>query len=152
MQQLTEAFDFTLAGEERLGNHRVYVLDAKPRVPATSLRILRLKYSTGMQGKLWIDKKTYQWVKVEAEVIYPISIAGFLVKVEPGTRFELEQMPVGNGAWLPKHFAMKARAKVLAMFKHHEATDETYWKLPKDGIGNFLIRRQIGKPDGPIYE
>jgi len=95
MQQLTEAFDFTLAGEERMGNHRVYVLDATPRAgykpPNTETEVL-----TGMQGKLWIDKKTYQWVKVEAEVIHPVSIAGFLAKVEPGTRFELEKMPVGN--------------------------------------------------------
>jgi hypothetical protein len=95
MQQLTEAFDFTLAGEERMGNHRVYVLDATPRAgykpPNTETEVL-----TGMRGKLWIDKKTYQWVKVEAEVIHPVSIAGFLAKVEPGNRFELEKIPVGN--------------------------------------------------------
>jgi hypothetical protein len=39
---------------------------------------------TGMEGKLWIDEKTFQWVKVEATVIRPVSIEGFLAEVEPG--------------------------------------------------------------------
>jgi hypothetical protein len=43
-----------------------------------------------MEGTLWIDKKTFQWVKVEATVIRPVSIAGFLAQVQTGRRFELE--------------------------------------------------------------
>jgi hypothetical protein len=64
-----------------------------------------------MQGKLWIDKPTCQWVNVEAEVVHPVSIAGFLAQVQPGTRFELEKMPVVEGSWLPKHFSTKMWAK-----------------------------------------
>jgi len=33
-----------------------------------------------MEGKLWIDEKTFQWVKVEATVIRPVSIEGFWLK------------------------------------------------------------------------
>jgi hypothetical protein len=54
----------------------------------------------GMQGRLWIDKKTFQWVKVTARVISPVSIEGILAKVERGTYFELENMPVAEGVWL----------------------------------------------------
>jgi hypothetical protein len=49
-----------------------------------------------MQGKLWIDKDSFQWVKVEAQVMHPVSIEGFLAKVEPGTHFELEKEPVAT--------------------------------------------------------
>ena len=49
------------------------------------------KVLTGMEGMLWIDKTTFQWVKVEATVIQPVSIAGFLAQVQPGTCFELEK-------------------------------------------------------------
>jgi hypothetical protein len=81
----------------------------------------------GMQGQLWIDQKTYQWVKVTAEVIHPVSIEGFLAQVEPGTRFELEKSPVDGGTWQITHFAMKSEAKVLFLFSHNSQENSTYF-------------------------
>jgi hypothetical protein len=85
----------------------------------------------GMEGKLWIDTSSYQWVKVEAEVIHPVSIEGFLARVEPGTRFELEKMPVGDGIWLTKHFKMRSQAKVLFLIPRQEQEDATYYGYQK---------------------
>jgi len=130
MEQLTVAFEFKLLGEQKLGPYDVYELQATPRrgyrPPSTETKVL-----TGMEGKLWIDKQTYQWVKVEAEVLHPVSIAGFLAQVQPGTRFELEKIPVDDGIWLPKHFSMKAHAKVLFFFNHRTQEDETYFDYHK---------------------
>jgi len=130
MDEMAKAFNFKLVGEQRSGPFDVYVLKATPKPgyhpPNTETKVL-----TGMQGELWIDKETFQWVKVEAEVIYPVSIAGFLARVEPGTRFELEKMPVGDGIWLPKHFAMKSRAKILFLFTSQKQEDETYFDYRK---------------------
>ena len=68
MEQLTKAFNFTLEGEQKLGPYDVYVLKATRRPgyvpPNRETRVL-----TGMEGRLWVDKKSYQWVKVEAHVI-----------------------------------------------------------------------------------
>lgn len=130
MEQLTVAFNFTLLGERKLGPYEVYELQATPRPgyqpPNTETKVL-----TGMQGKLWIDKQTCQWVKVEAEVVHPVAIVGFLAQVQPGTRFELEKVPVEDAIWLPKHFSMKARAKVLFLFSHNSEDDETYFDYHK---------------------
>ena len=87
MEQLTKGFVFTLGGEQKLGPHEVYVLKATPR-PGYEPPNNEAKVLTGMEGTLWIDKKTFQWVKVEATVIRPVSIAGFIAQVQPGTRFE----------------------------------------------------------------
>lgn len=84
-----------------------------------------------MQGKLWIDKQTFQWVKIQAQVIHPVLIEGFLAEVEPGTRFELEKRPVQDGIWLPSHFAMKAQAKIFFLFPHRSQDDETYYGYRK---------------------
>jgi len=130
IEQLTVAFDFKLLGERKLGPHDVYELEATPR-PGYKPPSIETKVLTGMRGKLWVDKQTYQWVKVEAEVIHPVSIMGFLARVEPGTRFELEEMPVEDGIWLPKHFSMKAHAKVLFFFSHKTQEDETYFDYHK---------------------
>jgi hypothetical protein len=125
MGQLTVAFDFKLVSEMRMDKHEVYLLRASPRKgyrpPNMESQVLR-----GMQGQLWIDKKTFQWVKVTARVISPVSIEGFLAEVEPGTYFELERMPVAEGIWLPKHFAMKSRSKIFYLIGHNTQDDETY--------------------------
>ena len=63
-----------------------------------------------MQGQLWIDESSCQWVKVEAHVMNPGSMFGFLAKVKPGTRFELEQAPVTSTLWLPKRFVVTVKA------------------------------------------
>ena len=127
MNQLTNAFDFKFVGERNLDKFNVYVLKATPRQGYTPPN-LHARVLTGMEGELWIDRKTYQWVKVTAEVIHPVSIEGFLAKVEPGTQFELEKAPVGDGSvWLAAHFAMRANARVLGMFNHNSQEDDTFW-------------------------
>lgn len=125
MQELTKAFTFKLVGQRKARGFTVYVLKATPREgykpPNMETQVL-----TGMQGEMWIDTRTYQWVKVTAQVIHPVSIEGFLAQVEPGTQFELEKMPVGNGIWMPSHFSMKSHAKVLYMFNRASQEDHTF--------------------------
>lgn len=131
MSQLTVAFTFTLDGEDTLRGHRVYVLRATPKPdyvpPNRDCEVL-----TGMRGKLWIDEQSFQWVQVEAEVIQPVSIGGFLATVNPGTRFELDKEPVRDGSvWFPSHFKMQANAKVLFLFSKNSSEDETFWDYQK---------------------
>ena len=68
-----------------------------------------------MRGNLWVDQATYLWVKVEAHVVAPVSMYGFLAQVKPGTKFELEQSPVSSDLWLPKRFVEMVRATVLGL-------------------------------------
>jgi hypothetical protein len=126
MEQLTRAFNFTYVGEKTLRGFHVYALKAAPN-PDYKPPSMQLQVLSGMEGELWIDQDSYQWVKVTARVIRPVSIAGFVAQVEPGTQFELEKAPVGNGIWQPTHFAMRAQAKVLFMFNRNSQEDETYF-------------------------
>lgn len=125
LNEMARAFDFTLVGEERLGSWDAYVLKATPRrgykAPDMRARVL-----TGMVGTLWIEKSSFQWVRVEAEVIRPVSIQGFLAKVQPGTKFRLDQEPVAEGLWLPTHYSMTARARVLFFFSKNSDEEESY--------------------------
>lgn len=124
MQQMTEAFHFTLAGTERVGDVDCYLLNATPnpsyRPPVEKTRVL-----TGMKGRMWIDKEHYHWVKVQAEVISPVEFGLFIAKVKPGTRFELEQAPVGN-VWLPKSFTQSVNASILGFYGMRTKEEEHY--------------------------
>jgi len=126
MDQLVEAFNFRLIGQQTLGPYDVYVLEATPR-PGYKPPNIEAQVLTGMQGELWIDKNTFQWVRVRAEVIHAVSIEGFLARVEPGTRFELEKMPVTDDVWLPKHFAMTSHARILFFLQNNRQEDDTYF-------------------------
>src|SRR5215469_1227412 len=142
IQQMIAAFDFSLVGEQSLMDHQVYVLKATPRAgyrpPNRDSTVL-----TGMEGTLWIDRDTYQWVKVQARVVHPVRIEGFLAEVEPGTQFVLEKEPVGEGIWLAKHFSMKSNARVLLLFPHHGQEDDSFFnchKAAKDSTAIHLAQ------------
>jgi hypothetical protein len=130
MEELARAFNFQLTGKAQVAGRSVYVLRATPRksYQPTDRETRVLK---GMQGTLWIDQQSFQWVKVQADVISPVTIEGFLATVEPGTRFELEKMPVADGIWLPKHFSVRSHAKVLLVFRHHTNEDDTWFDYKK---------------------
>jgi len=130
MGELIKALDFTLSGKEMMGRHEVYVLKGAPRAgyrpPNKQARAL-----TGMQGTLWVDAANFHWVKAEAEVVSPVWIYGFVARIEPGTHFELEQTTIADERWMPSHFLMDAKAKVLLLFPHYERDDLTYFSYHK---------------------
>ena len=126
ISQLSKAFNFSLEREDQLDGFDVWVLKATPRAgyrpPTMQAQVL-----PGMQGELWIDKKTYEWVKVVAQVIRPVSIDGFLAVVQPGTEFEIEKKPVSGSVWQITHYSSRATAKVLHVFNHKEQDEITFF-------------------------
>jgi hypothetical protein len=131
--EMGTAFDYALAGETQLDGHDVWVLTAAPK-PGYEPKSHETKVLTGMTGTLWIDKATYQWVKVQAEVVHPVNFFGFIAKVYPGTQFTLEQEPVSQTVWLPKRFSMTVHAMALGFIDENSADEETdrdYRPAPK---------------------
>ena len=125
MKEMVEAFDFTPAGEEHLAGREVWVLNATPK-PGYVPHNHEGRVLMGMKGKLWIDQATYQWVKVDAQVVRPVSFFGFFARVGPGTRFVLEQEPVNDNLWLPKHFSVNVVASALGFIDESSIEDDTY--------------------------
>ena len=86
---------------------------------------------TGMEGKLWIDKQTFQWVKVEATVIRPVSIGGFLAEVEPGTHFELVEDASGRQHLASQTFCNEIAGQNTLLFTRKSQADEVYYGYHK---------------------
>lgn len=124
LEEFTKAFDFTSAGEEMVNGNACYVLEARPRVgyrpPNRTAKIL-----TGMQGRLWIDKKSFHWVRVEAQVLKPVSVVGLFARVLPGTRMELDMTPVNDSIWLVSRFAVDMRLSIFWR-KSTKGTETTF--------------------------
>lgn len=133
MQQMVDAFKFTMAGEQQIGGVECYVLDAHPN-PAYNPPVEKARVLPGMKGRLWIDEEHYHWVKVQAEVINPVQFGLFVAKVKPGTRFELEQAPEGD-VWLPKHFSESVNATVFGFYGLRSNEEELYSDYQPDQLG-----------------
>ncbi len=132
MQQMTKAFNFKLAGEEKLGDAECYVLDATPN-PDYKPPVQKARVLTGMKGRLWIEKEHFHWAKVEAEVISPVEFGLFIAKVNPGTKFELAQSPVGS-VWLPCEFSQTVKASVLGLYSMRSREQERYFDYRPNGF------------------
>jgi hypothetical protein len=130
LDELPKAFEYTLLSDRRVNGRAVHVLRAAPRAgyrpPNVASEVL-----TGMRGQFWIEATSGQLVRAFAEVLKPVSIGGFLASVRPGTEFELDQMPVDDGVWLPTHFRIQSRSSILFLFHHHSHEDRTYFNYRK---------------------
>ena len=132
LEQLTEAMNFTFVGQEVVDSRSVDTFEATPR-PGYVPKSMEMQVLPGMKGKLWIEPTSFRWVTVQAEVVKPVSIAGFLARVEPGTRFELQERPINPSIWLPHHFIMQSRARILFLIPESSEANETYFNYKPNG-------------------
>jgi hypothetical protein len=101
LKEIPDAYNFMLLGEEHIDGRPVWVIRADPR-PEYKPHNSSTKLLTKFQGKLWIDKTEYQWVRIEAEAIDSLSFGLFLVRLAKGARVEFEQTRVNDEVWLPR--------------------------------------------------
>jgi hypothetical protein len=139
LEQIAEAFTFRLQGRKTVNGRSVYVIDATPRA-GYSPPNAHSKALTGMEGTLWIDAATFNWVKVTARVTHSVSIYGFVAVVEPGTSFEMDKTPVRGDIWQPTHFAQHAQSRVLGLISHNREEDIRYWGYVPANNGDPLKR------------
>ena len=127
MNEMVNAFDFKLQGQELVDGREAWILNATPR-PGYQPTSRETKILTGMKGRLWIDCQDFQWVKAEADVIKPVWFGWFIAKVVPGTHFLLEQAPVTEDLWLPERFHVDVHASLLWMERNfiHDETFRDY--------------------------
>ncbi|HXM92913.1 MAG TPA: hypothetical protein VOA64_01460 [Candidatus Dormibacteraeota bacterium] len=112
LRDVTEAFDFRLIGEEIVGGRATYVLQATPH-PGYHARGKYGKMFSKVEGKLWVDKQDFGWIKVDGQVTQSFSMGLFVARVQRGSHIILEQTCVGDAVWVPKRLEVRASARIL---------------------------------------
>jgi len=112
IREVPEGFDFQLMGEEVINRRPAYVLRATPR-PGYRPRGKYGKLMSKVEGKLWVDKQDFGWVKVEGNVTQSFSMGLFLARVLRGSHITMEQTLFDDGIWMPKRIEMRASARIL---------------------------------------
>jgi hypothetical protein len=124
LSEIPDLFGLKLDGESTVDGRPVWVISGAPSSgaqPKSHDARLLLK----VRGRMWIDKATYQWVKVEAETTATISWGLFLARLAPGAKMVFEQTPV-NDLWLPKRLFVSGSGR-LALLKHLVEDQEIRW-------------------------
>ena len=113
IQDLLDAFDFRLAGLETLDGREVWVIDGAPRAGFKGKSTVGRALFPKLKCRFWIDRNSYQAIKVDAETQDAVSLGLFLVRLAKGSRILIESERVNDEVWLPKHVAVTAAARVL---------------------------------------
>jgi len=112
LRDVQEAFDFQLIGEEIVVGRPAFVLQATPH-PGYRGRGKYGKLLSKVEGKLWMDKQNFGWIKVDGQVTQSFSMGVFVARVQRGSQVVLEQTCVGDGVWVPKRLNLRANARIL---------------------------------------
>lgn len=140
LRDLLEAFDFHLIGEEIVGGRPAYVLQATPHTGYRAQGKYGKMFSK-VEGKLWIDKQDFGWIKVDGEVTQSFSMGLFVARVQRGSHIIMEQTCVGDAVWVPKHFEMRASARILFLKSLDIERILTYSEYLPATDGSYFVSR-----------
>ena len=114
LRDVLDAFDFHLVGEEIVDGKAAYVLEVTPH-PGYHAHGKYGKMFSKVEGKLWVDKQDFGWIKVDGEVTQSFSMGLFVARVLRGSHIILEQACVGDAVWVPKRLEIRASAQILLL-------------------------------------
>lgn len=112
LRELTDAFNFTLDGEEEWNGRPSYKIEAVPK-PGYKPKSLFTEFFPKVKIRAWIDKSDLEAARIEIEAMDTISFGGFLVRLDKGSQIVIEQTRMDDQLWLPRHVSIAAEAHVL---------------------------------------
>ncbi len=126
LAEIPDAFQLTLAGTDSVDGHPAWIIDAQPR-PGYKGKAKRWELLTKFKGRIWVDQAEYQWVRVEAETIAPVSFGWVLARLDPGAKLTFRQARINAEVWLPVHAVTHVDAR-LGLIRKLRADVEVTWK------------------------
>lgn len=138
VRDVINAYDFRIVGDEQVEGHDTYVIDATPRKdfhPTQPHADILPK----VRGKLWINKKDYGWVKVEAETLDTISWGVFVLRIHKGSQILFEQTFVNDEIWLPRRLSVTANMRLALVAGGNIDLESTYSHYKKFTSGVRIL-------------
>ena len=117
-------------GRRRTEGVNTWVIEATPRkdFKPTQPHADMLKK---IKGKMWIDKKEYNWIHVEAEATDTISFGLFLFRIHPGSRFNFQQMHLNDEVWLLRRLYINGGARIALLKNEAIEQEDTFSNYKK---------------------
>jgi hypothetical protein len=123
--EIVDAYDFLMEADQKVDGQDVWVISGTPKPgyhPKSREGAAMLK----INGKIWIKKAGYQWVRLEADTTGTISFGWFLARLNPGAKLTVEQSRINNEVWLPTRETMSGSGR-LGLIKRISEEEEITW-------------------------
>jgi len=138
LNEVPNAFDLRIVGDEQIDGMPVWVIEGTPRKNYKP-KNRDAAYMSKMKGRIWVSKSDYQPVKIEAETIDTISIGAFLARVQKGFRLRVEFTRVNGEVWLPRFVSIVGSARILLVKGMHIDQDSTFSNYRKFSTDSRVI-------------
>ena len=125
VEDVPQAYKFTLLAPEEWNGHMCYVIQADPK-PGFQPRSKDGKYLPKFRGKIWVDQRELQWAKVDLEMVDTISFGWFVARLNKGTHVEVEQARVSGDVWLPTQVHVRMQGRVALVQDVNYDVTRTY--------------------------
>ena len=151
--QMPDAMIYTYApGQPQVGQNEgagEVVLDYQPN-PEWKPTSTPAEALTGLRGRMWIDIKTRQMIRMEGEIFKPVNFGwGMLAHIYPGGKLLLEQTDAGKQRWIYKRFQEQVSVRALmvkALNIHTEIEASQFQVLASTISYQEAIRQLLATP------
>ncbi len=140
LAEIPNAFELELQGTEAVGERMAYVIGVRPR-PGYKPVSLRARVFTQLHGKLWVDQESGAWLKVEAELMGPVTFGWFLVRLHKGARVEIMNEEIGDGRWAMTRLWYRASVRIGLVKRIAMDEEHLYGEPPLAGFSNLTVER-----------
>ncbi len=123
--EVADAFNFRLLGSAQLEGRDTWLLEGEPR-PGFQPKERESRILSKFKGRVWIDKRQAQWVKLDITAIDTISVGLVLARIHQGTHLVVELTQVNGEVWLPKQVQVHLDARVALFKSYDEDVAQTY--------------------------
>ena len=123
--EISDAFNFRLAGSELLDGCDTWVLEGEPRL-GFEPKERNAKMLSKFKGRVWIDKADAEWMKLDITAIDTISVGLVLARVHKGTHLIIEMTRVNDEVWLPSRVQLHFDARVALFKSYDDDVEQTY--------------------------
>ena len=119
IRQMPDAMIYTYTpGQPQVGGIKggdEIVLDFSPN-PAWPPPSTMAEALTGLQGRVWIDRRSQRMVRMEGHIFKPVNFGwGMLAHIYPGGSVSLEQTNAGSNRWIYTHFVQDVNVRALML-------------------------------------
>jgi hypothetical protein len=143
----SNALTFNWLRRESYGGRECDVFQMEPN-PNYQPRTTAQDILSHVRGMVWMDAKSEQLMRVDAEIVRDISFGGgVLAKIYRGGHFSFEQMEVAPGVWFPRRYQLDYTGrKFLFTFENHVVTELSgYRRLGTTKEALAKAREEISK-------
>lgn len=145
IEEVFRLFQFKIQDREKLEDTSTLVVSFEPRSAYRS-KIKSVRPLRKMRGQAWISEDDYQMVKVEIELVKPVSIAwGAVARLHRGARLRFTRRKVNDEIWLPAESHFLGSGRVLLVKEFRSEIRNQY-----SGYRKFIVEEAVDYASDPI--